>query len=204
METKETQKELLTIDELAARSALFLSEVDQASGRVSGVPSRRTIRYYAQHGLLDQPVRFDGRTALYGERHVRQLVAIKKLQSRGESLTEIQGRLAGLSDQKLADLAEIEMDDEVSPRPETSRRAESFWETAPAQPLAAPETEVEAGGTIGGARLNDDVLLVLENLARKLHEDDLRAIEIAAEPLLKVLRKRHLLNPRSDDGPHNE
>src|SRR3954452_4369732 len=91
------------LEELCARVALALA-VDytgQASGRVRDVPDARTIRYYSTLGLLDRPAVMRGRTALYGVRHLRQLVAIKRLQTHGLSLAEIQTRLVGLGDQGL-------------------------------------------------------------------------------------------------------
>src|SRR3954468_17018908 len=99
MATERTQ-DLWTIDELCGRVALALS-VDyagQASGRVRDVPDRRTIRYYTTLGLIDRPAEWRGRTALYGRRHLLQLVAIKRLQTHGLALAEIQARLLGLND----------------------------------------------------------------------------------------------------------
>src|SRR5580692_8316626 len=94
---------LWTLDELGARVALALA-VDydgQANGRVRDVTDRRTIRYYTTLGLIDRPAEMRGRTALYGRRHLMQLVAIKRLQSSGRSLTEIQKRLLGLTNSAL-------------------------------------------------------------------------------------------------------
>ena len=91
------------------------------SGRVRDVPDLRTIRYYTTLGLLDRAAAMRGRTALYGRRHLFQLVAIKRLQARGHSLAEIQQRLVGLSDTALRWVAEV---------PE--RREESFWRGDPA------------------------------------------------------------------------
>ena len=51
------------------------------------VPDARTIRYYATLGLIDRPEAFRGRTALYGARHLSQLVAIKRLQAKVRHLT---------------------------------------------------------------------------------------------------------------------
>src|SRR4051794_26899981 len=96
----ERKRELWTIDELGSRVALALS-VDydgQASGRVREVPDRRTIRYYTTLGLIDRPAEWRGRTALYGRRHLLQLVAIKRLQARGLALAELQQQLLGLTD----------------------------------------------------------------------------------------------------------
>ena len=49
----------------------------------------RTIRFYIQKGMVDRP---DGarKTAVYGQRHVEQLLQIKKWQSAGLSLDRIQ------------------------------------------------------------------------------------------------------------------
>src|SRR6516165_6947318 len=131
---------LWTLDDLSARVALALAEDygGQPSGRVRDVPDRRTIRYYTTLGLLDRPVEMRGRTALYGRRHLLQLVAIKRLQTRGLSLAEIQERLLGLPNSRLASLAELPRDAEaVNPEfvvagEETPDRSASFWTAAPA------------------------------------------------------------------------
>src|SRR5947209_4399212 len=105
----EQAETLWTIDELGSQVALALS-VDyegQASGRVRDVPDRRTIRYYTTLGLLDRPAEMRGRTALYGRRHLLQLVAIKRLQARGLSLSELQQQLLGLTNAALARLARV-------------------------------------------------------------------------------------------------
>src|SRR5437763_4221535 len=106
----ERTQALWTIDELGSRVALALS-VDydgQASGRVRDVPDRRTIRYYTTLGLIDRPAEMRGRTALYGRRHLLQLVAIKKLQASGRSLAEVQRTLAGQTDKTLAEVAGLD------------------------------------------------------------------------------------------------
>lgn len=99
---------LWTIDELGARVAEALSAADQAAGKMNGrvreVPDLRTIRYYTTLGLIDRPAEMRGRTALYGRRHLLQLVAIKRLQSRGLSLADVQRELLGRTD---ADLERI-------------------------------------------------------------------------------------------------
>src|SRR5215467_13453823 len=100
---------LWTIAELGALVARALS-VDydgQTNGQVRDVPDRRTIRYYTTLGLIDRPAEMRGRTALYGRRHLLQLVAIKKLQARGRTLAEIQERLVGLTDAALRRLAQL-------------------------------------------------------------------------------------------------
>lgn len=111
------------LEELARRvsDALSAAGVDQSNGQVSPVPDARTLRYYTTLGLLDRPIPH-GRRAHYDDRHVRQAVAVKKLQAEGLALGEIQQRLAG------------------GARP--SRRAghAEFWKAAPAAPGAPAST----------------------------------------------------------------
>src|ERR1700730_8657511 len=98
---------LWTIEELGERVAAVLSTGygGVPSGRVRDVPDLRTIRYYTTLGLLDRPSEIRGRTAFYGARHLRQLVAIKRLQARGLTLAEIQRRVVGLTDEALRRIA---------------------------------------------------------------------------------------------------
>src|SRR5437016_7343980 len=101
---------LWTLDELGAQVALPLA-VDYPGApdnRTRDIPDRRTIRYYTTLGLIDRPAEMRGRTALYGRRHLLQLVAIKKLQTSGRSLAEVQRTLAGQTDKALAEVAGLE------------------------------------------------------------------------------------------------
>src|SRR3954454_24575633 len=106
---KNGDETLWTIEELGGRVAEALSDGYRGvpSGRVRDVPDLRTIRYYTTLGLLDRAAAMRGRTALYGRRHLLQLVAIKRLQARGLSLAEIQQRLVGLTDADLGRLARL-------------------------------------------------------------------------------------------------
>ena len=123
-----------TLDELAERvdAALAVGYAGQSSGRVRAVPDRRAIRWYTTIGLIDRPVAHRGRTALYGPRHLLQLVAVKRLQAKGLPLVAIQQELAGATDAQLARVAH--------PTP------------APAAPLAA----LAPGG--GGLQSTPDAL----------------------------------------------
>ena len=98
---------LWTLDELAERvdAALAVGYAGQSSGRVRAVPDRRAIRWYTTIGLIDRPVAHRGRTALYGPRHLLQLVAVKRLQAKGLPLVAIQQELAGATDTQLARVA---------------------------------------------------------------------------------------------------
>jgi hypothetical protein len=98
-----------TLDELAGRvgAALAVDYPGQPSGRVRDLPDRRAIRWYTTIGLVDRPVAHRGRTALYGPRHLLQLVAVKRLQARGLPLVAIQQELAGATDAQLARVARL-------------------------------------------------------------------------------------------------
>ncbi len=216
---------LWTINELGAAVAVTLSADYEGApnNRVRDVPDRRTIRYYTTIGLLDRPAEMRGRTALYGRRHLAQLVAIKRLQARGLSLAEIQQRLLGITDAALHRLAKLPNLDglasvePLAPQPE-DRRANAFWSTSPAAP--APETaegvsddativydatmsqgigEGPATLPLQGVPLDHELILLLSP-SRTIDEDDLPAIRAAAAPLLKLLQARRLLRPRQERG----
>jgi DNA-binding transcriptional MerR regulator len=117
-----------TIDELCARveAALADGAAQQPSGRVREIPDRRTIRWYSTIGLLDRPAAMQGRTALYNERHLLQLLAVKRLQARGVPLAEVQTRLAGATDRVLAGLAEAD-DHSPGPAPPAGQTTARSW-----------------------------------------------------------------------------
>jgi hypothetical protein len=221
---------LWTIDELGAAVALALS-VDYAgppNSRVRDVPDRRTIRYYTTLGLIDRPAEMRGRTALYGRRHLLQLVAIKRMQARGLSLADIQQQLVGLPTAALrreARLPELEVEPAPSAPEPSARGACSFWAATPA---AVPDREAGGAETAGESEtastvptpsadhgpeearttarlalqaipLDDDVILLLAP-SRPVDEDDIPAIRVAAAPLLKLLHSRRLLRPRNERG----
>jgi DNA-binding transcriptional MerR regulator len=92
-----------TIAELAdaSEAALDALGVEARNGQVRDRPDTRTIRYYGTLGLVDRPAEMSGRTALYSDRHLLQVVAVKALQARGASLAEVQRRLVGASAEEL-------------------------------------------------------------------------------------------------------
>jgi hypothetical protein len=98
-----------TLDELTERvgGALSVGYDGQPSGRVRDLPDGRAIRWYTTIGLVDRPAATRGRTAMYGPRHLLQLVAIKRLQALGRSLVAIQAELAGATDAQLTRLARL-------------------------------------------------------------------------------------------------
>jgi len=223
-----------TIAELADRAAGALAatqsaDADQApgaaasraNGRVRDVPNERLIRWYATVGLVDPPLTRKGRVARYGERHLLQLVAIKRRQAEGRSLTEIQEELAGATDEALAAVARIP--DPGESAPDTTGAALSaaspappaaptpppaparFWARPPSsgnppspsiQP-GAPEPAADRPGCgtpalVHGLRLAPGVVLLLEGAEREPGPDDMTEILNAAQPLLRALADRAL------------
>lgn len=69
--------------------------------RVRAEVDERTVRYYQSTGLIDRPVRYEGRVALYGYRQLLQVLATKALQGAGYKLSQVQASLAGVSTAEL-------------------------------------------------------------------------------------------------------
>jgi DNA-binding transcriptional MerR regulator len=154
------------LDELVRRSQQLLALLPAGTGesrRVRWQPDARLVRYYTTLGLLDRPAELRGRTAYYRDRHLMQLLAIKALQSRGQSLQTVQAQLAGQPDAVLAALIGLPPDwatqlptreenrAENRPLPTESGIAESatttparFWERAPAVAALPPEPSASA------------------------------------------------------------
>ena len=130
-----------TILELAELAAETLAATQQAgpegvparaNGRVRDVPNERLIRWYVTVGLVDPPLSRRGRVARYGRRHLLQLVAVKRRQTEGRSLAEIQAELAGATDETLAAVARVP---DIEPAPQAAAAAPSrFWVRQPRQP----------------------------------------------------------------------
>ena len=194
-----------TLDELAARAALALaSGSEQPSGRVREVPDLRSIRYYTTLGLLDRPAAFRGRTALYGKRHLAQLVAIKRLQAQGQPLAQVQRTLSAMDEHELLHLAALSHDAQAetlhTPHVDADHapapvRAKEFWTARPSE-IAPPLPSLKEEPGLQSVALDAKALLVLTG-ERSLDPSDLEAIRVAAAPLVKLLKKRGLL------GPHN-
>ncbi|MFL6115040.1 MAG: MerR family transcriptional regulator [Catenulispora sp.] len=211
-----------TIDRLARLAAAALSAESvaaQPNGRIREVPDVRTIRWYTSIGLLDRPAAMRGRTALYGRRHLAQLVAIKRLQAAGLTLTEVQESLLGADTAAVERIAELPGDVEglITDTPPDGESdsvitagsngvAESayrtrFWSARPAstsspEPAAAsaPTPAPDTAPLISGVRLTPDVTLLLAS-GRVPGPDDRAAIAEAAQPLLALLRRLGLTEP---------
>jgi DNA-binding transcriptional MerR regulator len=214
---------LWTLPELVAEVATRIAALPAPkNGQVRAVPDERTIRYYAAIGLLDRPAKMRGRTALYARRHVAQVVAIKRLQTMGRTLAEIQALWPTLDDATLARMSGVALD----ARPRAPARA-GFWKRAPAaseppegpheanalnpgDPDARAHAQHERGGSsVPPARSESSasraeielrvelapgvVLALSAERGIAMSPHDARAIRDAAAPLLAELASRRLV-----------
>jgi len=173
----------------------------RTNGRVRDVPNERLVRWYVTVGLVDPPLSRRGRVARYGQRHLLQLVAVKRRQAEGRSLAEIQAELAGATDETLAAVARVP---ETLPAPQAPAAAPGrFWARRPGQAEPEPEPDpdpdpgdrggvVPPGGLVHGVRLAPGVTLLLEDAGRGPGPDDVTEILNAARPLLVELARRSL------------
>jgi DNA-binding transcriptional MerR regulator len=201
-----------TLDELETQvaTALRAADVGPLNGQIAEVPNGRTIRYYTTIGLLERP-RQAGRTALYGRRHLEQVVAIKRLQARGLPLAEIQQKLPAMSEAELAALAALpspmeQPGEEHGPAPQReSRRDRAFWGSEPAEaspvsvpvlpapaPASAIQPDVTTALAVTGITLANGVTLTFPS-ERVLSAADLEAIRAALGGVTETLRARGLV-----------
>ena len=199
---------LWTLPELVAEVATRIAALPAPrNGQVRAIPDDRTVRYYVTLGLLDRPSAMRGRTALYGPRHAAQVVAIKRLQTMGRSLSDIQHLWSTLDDATLARMSGVALPAAGKP----AARAE-FWKRAPVQlpaEPAAPPAPASASPTPSAPSAPSAVELRIELasqvvLSLSVVDDrvavspaDVRAIRAAAAPLLAELASRRL-------APHPE
>jgi DNA-binding transcriptional MerR regulator len=192
-----------TLSDLVAEAAAHLAALPPPrNGQVRAVPDERTIRYYAALGLLDRPAAMRGRTALYGRRHLAQVVAIKRMQGAGKSLAEIQALWSTLDDPTLERMSGVSLGARArSGRKEFWKRGASpgpvepslppapmprpYVAPPPQLPLAQPiELRIElAPGAFLTVGVADGV---------SLSPADVHALRVAAAPLATELARRGL------------
>jgi DNA-binding transcriptional MerR regulator len=132
-----------TIAELADASAAALDALGIAArnGQVRDRPDVRTIRYYGTLGLVDRPAEMTGRTALYGDRHLLQVLAVKVLQARGATLADVQRTLVGASEPELRAAVGPGLPGALTAvlgAPPPVRPDRPFWRTPPRPAAPAP------------------------------------------------------------------
>lgn len=204
-----------TMDELVERvgEALAAEYPGAPNGRVRDVPDRRAIRWYTSIGLVDRPLGMRGRTALYGPRHLQQLVAIKRRQAEGRSLAQIQGEFTFLSPDRLIEVSQVpprllESDGPGPDQPVDGHRPR-FWAQPPTaelptadapppvhhEPLTRqPHRHEVATRPVAGVTLGGGVILLVPH---PLSDTDRADIAAAAAPLLDLLEARGLTDGSS-------
>lgn len=195
--------ELWTLADLVTEAATHLAKLPAPkNGQVRAVPDDRTIRYYGTIGLLDKPVAMRGRTALYNRRHLAQVVAIKRLQTMGRSLAEIQTLWPTLDEHTLARMSGIALG--------AAGRAparKEFWKREPAASVAIAPATMPAAAPVAPVELrlelapNVVITIALPDAGIALSHADVRAIRAAAAPLVAELASRQLTQHPGEEGP---
>lgn len=185
-----------TLPELVAEAAARLAALPPPkNGQVRPVPDERTFRYYSALGLIDAPLAMRGRTALYGLRHLAQLVAIKRLQGTGKALAEIRGLWPTLDDHTLARISGIRI---------PSRARDRFWKQPPSSPSSGSPRSPVSPPSAPSAPLPElripltptaSLAITLPAAMPPLTPADLLALRQAAAPLLAMLADRNLIPP---------
>lgn len=93
----------------AAGEAIYgLDQLLELAGeRLGEEISPRTVRLYATEGLIDRPGK-DGRRAVYGQRHLLQLLLVRSLARRGLSLSAIAPMVSGEDESLLRQLNQLD------------------------------------------------------------------------------------------------
>ncbi len=198
-----------TIEELVERANRVLEQDPTLppNRRVSERLSPRIVRLYTTLGLLSRPV-LRGRTGFYGPEHLMQLIAVKRLQSEGYSLVEIQNLLLGAELGDISRIARVPEEmlsgngQEVAAR-HCSRRRTRFWQASPvaedsALAVLPPEpTKVTSTATWTVIPLDEAVQLLITT-GVDIDADTMRELAEAAAPLRRVVAKI-LRTSRRDD-----
>ena len=196
-----------TIDELVerVREALEAEYPGAPNARVRDVPDRRAIRWYTTIGLVDKPLGMRGRSALYGPRHLQQLVAVKRRQAQGQSLAQIQVDFTWLTADALREESRVPerlLDDGDAPPADEAPARHRFWAERPAPPVEVA-LPLRHGGTdpapaeppavtlrpLTEVSLTGGVRLLVPH---PVSDRDRDAIAEAAAPLIHLLAARGL------------
>lgn len=203
-----------TLKELQERveAAIILDYDPPMNRQASSIPNERALRYYTTIGLLERPIEMRGRTALYNWRHLLQVVAIKRLQTQGLSLVDIQQRISGRPDSALAAIArlpevpsgddlELGIQPKEDKKEELNRRDQAFWRLSGGgltDTLTQPEADASSHRSkeLQCLQLHRDLMLIWNGSAGGSH--DLAALKQAAKPFVEEMIRRGILSEMSD------
>jgi DNA-binding transcriptional MerR regulator len=157
-----------------AAQAVLAHAPAPGDGRIARFPDERTVRYYQSLGLIDRPLRYEGKEAIYGYQHLLRVVAVKLLQHQGLSLAQVQAALAGVSLRKL----EVSVAESLAaPQPARSAKRSAI----PALPAAAV-LEVPAPRSVMQADLAPGIRVTIDPALVPDAERILRALRAALAP----------------------
>jgi DNA-binding transcriptional MerR regulator len=182
-----------TMEELLARVRGAIPRVvgvDQPRYKVTDVPDARTVRYYISLGLVDQPCGRRGTFALYGYRHLLQILCVKKLQADYLPIRKIQELLRDLANDALLHMVEPgdTLEDLCEAATETPPAAGTSSETALQHDTAQSivPADRQDGDRWCRYQLASGVELHISD-GTKLHGDDLEQL---TELFVRILRDR--------------
>jgi DNA-binding transcriptional MerR regulator len=181
----------LSIDDLVHLAAELVPQIvaGQSKHKVTEVPDARTIRYYIQEGLVDRPGGSAGPAAVYGYRHLLQIVAIKALQSEFVPIREIKRSIGSLSQENL----EARLEEWAARRPREASPLEALQQQvwSPAWPAMAREAEGSPDVSPAGQRTAARQYLLGLRSRRAKEDSDQSLIRTSCSPSL----------PRSPNPP---
>ncbi|MFQ5575166.1 MAG: MerR family transcriptional regulator [Terriglobia bacterium] len=95
-----------TVEELVLQAAKLVEQLvgEQARYNVTQSPDVRTIRFYQSEGVLDKPIKRHGTKAIYGYRHLLQLLAVKRMQADSLPIRLIKEMIRDKDDRALEEL----------------------------------------------------------------------------------------------------
>lgn len=149
----------------------WLAWLPVADQRIQATPDARTVRYYQSAGILDRPIRYEGRSARYGRRHLMQLLVVRLLQTEGLSLAQVQAAMAGATDSELA----LKLQAGLNKSP--SSAAAPVVPIPRSAPMATPAltaVELSPGVVVTvDSRIQSDAARLIERLRRALQGEDI-------------------------------
>ena len=152
-------RDSLKIDDLVHQVAELVPRVagPQSRYKVTAIPDARTVRFYIQEGLVDPPHGSSGPAALYGFRHLLQLVTVKVLQSHYLPIRKIKETIDNLTDEELEKLLDGWRSEPLAggdPGESAVALLRGFMGESPPQPEYMPRAYLESFKT-GGSDKTD-------------------------------------------------
>jgi DNA-binding transcriptional MerR regulator len=124
----------------AIDAPLGLDELlELASDRLGEGITSRTVRLYATQGLIDRPGK-EGRSAVYGQRHLLQLLLIRSLARRGLSLSAIAPMVVCSDEEINQQLRHLDEGADTPPAPQADNEALAYLQSIRASVVGDDES----------------------------------------------------------------